>query len=491
MHVTPRKNLRLGNFVPTGLWLRRLGSLLLSLTMLVPVSTLRAQGTSATLPGVPSLAPMLSKVTPGVVGISIAQTAEQENPLLKDPFFKKFFEDSAKNKRRAAPQPQEAEVRPSGSGVIIDAAQGLVLTNHHVIRTASRVVVVLKDRRQLPARVLGSDAGTDIALLKIEEGGVVAVPLGDSDSSQVGDYVLAIGNPFGIGQTVTSGIVSAVGRGGISPEGYEDYIQTDAAINPGNSGGALVNLRGELIGINTAILTGGEGNRGNIGIGFAVPISMAQEVVAQIRRFGEVRRGRIGVQSVDLTPQLAKEKSLRASEGALISTIETRSAAERAGLRVSDVILQLNGKPVRSAAELRNRLALVPVGDTAALQVLRGAESVHIQVVVEAVPAAASAATPPSANGPKSGGDNKPAPSSDQSWGMQLAPGADDALAVTQVDPAGRAHALGLRAGDLIVAVNRQPVANANALTYLLSQPGEKIVSVLRGGNKLRFVIPS
>lgn len=456
------------------------------MSMLATIASSAAQAAPLSMQAVPSLAPMLAKVTPGVVGISVARSANQENPLLKDPFFKKFFEDAAKAKGRSTPA--ESEVRPSGSGVIIDATQGLVLTNHHVIRNASRVVVVMKDRRELSAQILGTDAGTDIALLKVDGRGLIAVPMGKSDRSQVGDYVLAIGNPFGMGQTVTSGIVSAVGRSGISPEGYEDYIQTDAAINPGNSGGALVNMRGELIGINTAILTGGQGNNGNIGIGFAVPIAMAQEVFAQIKRFGEVRRGQIGVQSVDVTPRLAQEMRLPVSKGALISTVEPNSSANLAHLRAGDVVLQLNGKPVRSAVELRNRLALIPVGDIAAMHLIRGAEFIKASMVVAAIPTLTVQAPSQPSSEPGTQGDNTQEALA-QVWGLELGPSADGTLPVARVNTAGRAYALGLRDGDVIVAVNRKAVPSPEALAYFLTQSGERVVSVLRGKDKLRFGI--
>ena len=430
----------------------------------------------------PTLAPMLSRVLPGVVGISIVQDPERVNPLLSDPFFRQFFEQSVRGKlQRAAP----AEPRPAGSGVIIDAARGLVLSNHHVIRDASRVVVVLTDRREVVARVLGSDAGTDIALLKIEADHLVAVPVNDSKAVRVGDFVVAVGNPFGIGQTVTSGIVSAISRGGLSPEGYEDYIQTDAAINPGNSGGALLNHRGELIGINTAILTGGQGNRGNIGIGFAIPMSMAREVIGQIKRYGEVRRGTIGIKAVDLGPRLADQKQLMVREGALVSGVEAGSTAELAGVRVDDVVLLINGQAVRGSADLRNRLALIPVGGMAQLSVQRGRQRLSIPVTVAAV----TPGGPTNAAGPETAA-TEPTPTLAGDWGLQVAAAEDRSLTVLSVDPDSRAHSLGLRTGDSIVALNREPLASAEQLASALSAPGEKTLSILRGKSKLRFQVP-
>ena len=250
--------------------------------------------------GVLTLAPLLERTTPAVVNISVRTTVKsQSNPLMSDEFFRRFFEQDPSGDR--APQPQERQASSAGSGVIIDAGKGYVLTNHHVIDEADEVKVTLKDTRVITAKVLGSDPKTDIALLQIDASGLTALRLANSDDSKVGDYVMAIGNPFGLGQTVTSGIVSALGRGGISRDGYEDFIQTDASINPGNSGGALINSKGELIGINTAIISR-SGN--SAGIGFAVPTNMAAKVVDQLSRYGEVRRGRIGVGIQDLTTKI-------------------------------------------------------------------------------------------------------------------------------------------------------------------------------------------
>src|ERR1700733_14297012 len=244
----------------------------------------------------PSLAPMLSTITPGVVNIAVKGRVREQNPLLQDPFFRRFFN---------VPQGQgyeERETQATGSGVIVDAAQGYVLTNAHVVENETSITVTTKDNRKFAAKLVGRDADTDVAVLKINDGKLTAVPFGDSDKLQVGDFVVAIGNPSGLGQTVTSGIVSALGRSGLGIEGYEDFIQTDASINPGNSGRPLVNLQGQCIGINTAILAPGGGN---IGIGFAVPISVARLVMEQIVAHGEVRRGRVGISTQDLTPELA------------------------------------------------------------------------------------------------------------------------------------------------------------------------------------------
>jgi Do/DeqQ family serine protease len=318
--------------------------------------------------GLPTLAPLVNQVTPAVVNISVVTRAPMEdNPLFRDPFFRRFF--------NLPDRPQRKE-QAAGSGVIIDAARGFVLTNNHVIKDAEQVIVTLKDRRSFPAKLVGTDPGTDIAVLQIPAQNLSALRIGDSDALQVGDYVLAIGNPFGIGQTVTSGIVSALGRSGLSVEGYEDFIQTDASINPGNSGGALVNLRGELIGINTAII-GPAG--GNVGIGFAVPSAMARAVMDQIVRHGEVRRGRLGIEMADVPAELQRKLRLPTLDGALIAKVEDGSPADRAGLREGDVVTMLNGRPIRSSGELRARLGLTPVGEEVELGILRDGSQQRIR----------------------------------------------------------------------------------------------------------------
>jgi Do/DeqQ family serine protease len=327
---------------------------------------------------VPSLAPVVSRITPGVVGISVRGRVRETNPLLQDPIFRRFF-----NLREG--QPVERETQATGSGVIVDAAHGYVLTNAHVVENATRIEVTTKDNRRFRARLIGQDPDTDIAVLQIPADGLTAVPFGDSSRLQVGDFVLAIGNPFGLGQTVTSGIVSALGRSGLGIEGYEDFIQTDASINPGNSGGALANLRGQLVGINTAILAPGGGN---IGIGFAVPIDMAREVMDQLLRYGQVRRGRIGVAIQDLSPDVAQALGTRLTEGAVIARVEPDSPAERAGLKPADIVVAVNGAPVRNATDLRNSIGLARIGEEVRLSVYRDGRERNLDVRVAQVAAA-------------------------------------------------------------------------------------------------------
>jgi Do/DeqQ family serine protease len=320
---------------------------------------------------VPTLAPLLKDVTPAVVNIA-TKGHEAVNPLYNDPTYRRFY-----------PVPEGAEEREThaaGSGVIVDAKAGYVVTNNHVIEKADEIVVTLKDNRQLKAKLVGTDPDTDIAILQVEAKNLTALEIGDSDKLEVGDFVIAIGNPFGLGQTVTSGIVSALGRTGLGIESYENFIQTDASINPGNSGGALINLRGELVGINTAIV-GPSG--GNVGIGFAVPINMAHGVMQQLIAHGEVKRGRLGVQVDDLTPDIAEALHIEASGGAVISKVEPGSPARKAGLRPGDVIIAIDDAPVQNSSDLRNRVGLTPVGQTVRLTILRSGNQQTVDVKIE------------------------------------------------------------------------------------------------------------
>jgi Do/DeqQ family serine protease len=319
-----------------------------------------------------SVAGVVSRITPGVVGISVRGEVREVNPLAQDPLFRQFF--------GLRDQPIERETEAVGSGVIVDARRGYVLTNSHVVDNATKIEVTTKDNRRFPATLIGRDPATDIALLQIPAENLTAVPMGDSSRLQVGDFVLAVGNPFGVGQTVTSGIVSALGRTGLGIEDYEDFIQTDASINPGNSGGALVDLQGRLVGINTAILAPGGGN---IGIGFAVPINMAREVMEQLTRYGQVRHGHIGVAIQDLTPELARALGTTHTEGALIARVEPGSAAQRAGLRSRDLVVAVDGAAIHNAAELKNRVGLAQIGDELELTVDRNGADRTLRVRIE------------------------------------------------------------------------------------------------------------
>src|SRR6516162_4207235 len=326
--------------------------------------------------GVPTLAPMIRKISPAVVNIATRGTIRErgaQNPLLDDPFFRRFFDVPPDTGPRARP------FQSAGSGVIFDAHTGYIVTNAHVVENASEITVTLQDGRDLKAEIIGSDTPSDVAVLKVKPDGLTQVPLGDSAKVEVGDFVVAIGNPFGLQHTVTSGIISGLSRSGINPDGYEDFIQTDASINPGNSGGALVNLRGELIGINTAILSR---SGGNIGIGFAIPVNMAHSVMDQLIKFGSVKRGQLGVIMYTVTPDIAHSLGLPSVVGALVSQVVEGSPADHAGIRTGDVITSVNGQPVKSNTELRNTIGLRRVGDKVEIGLVRDGKPLKLTAII-------------------------------------------------------------------------------------------------------------
>ncbi|MDM8559877.1 DegQ family serine endoprotease [Candidatus Parabeggiatoa sp. HSG14] len=404
--------------------------------LLILVMLLIVQPSCAQLPlsvggqPLPSLAPMLEKVLPTVVNISSAQTRVVNNPLFNDPFFRHFFN-----------VPKEEKKQSRGSGVIINAHTGYVVTNHHVVEKADEITINLLDGRQLNAELIGTDPETDIAVLKVPTEDLTALPLANSDQLRVGDFVVAIGNPFGLGQTVTSGIVSALGRTGLGIEGYEDFIQTDASINPGNSGGALVNLRGELVGINTAILAPGGGN---VGIGFAIPVNMMHKVVQHLVQFGEVQRGQLGIHIQDLTRDLATTFGLKGNKGAAIAKILPGSAAERAGLHLGDVITAINNKPVHSAADVRNRVGLLRIGEKVKMTIIRKGRIRHLTAIIADT----------NIDGGKVSLYLKGAGLKDNQKGIE----------VREVTQGSNAWKVGFRQGDIIVGFNRRKIENIEDL---------------------------
>ena len=422
---------------------------------------------------VPSLAPMLKKVSPAVVNIATYTKVRTSNPLLNDPFFRHFF--NVPDQQQAVPK-EEKKPLAAGSGVIIDAAKGYVVTNHHVIQNADEIVVTLQDGRSFNAEVVGSDKQVDLALLQIPAENLTALPMADSDKVQVGDFVVAIGNPFALGQTVTSGIVSALGRSGLGIDRYEDFIQTDASINPGNSGGALVNLNGQMVGINSAIIAP---SGGNVGIGFAIPTRIVKNVMEQLVKFGKVRRGRLGILFQDVTPQLAQAFNLKITRGAVVSQVDADSPAAKAGFQPGDVVTDVDGHPIRNARDLDNQIGLTLVGQPLQAQVLRNGQAITLNARIEPTPAQKVA-----------GQDIHPELAGvefedvvDESVGLPTA------VRVSDIDPNSKAYGAGLRKNDHIVAVNRHRVHSVRELKQLSNGDDQLLLRVERGDNSFYLVV--
>jgi Do/DeqQ family serine protease len=427
----------------------------------------------------PTLAPLLERVTPAVVNISVVGSApEARNPLLDDPFFRRFFEGP--DSPLAPSMPRQS----IGSGVIIDGDQGLVVTNHHVVQGADSIIVTLNDRREYTATLVGSDAGTDVALLRVAaDTDLTELPIGNSSELAVGDYVVAIGNPFGLGQTATAGIVSAKGRSGVNIESFEDFIQTDASINPGNSGGALVDIKGRLLGVNTAILSG---TGGNIGIGFAIPSNMVSEVVAQLLEHGDVQRGRIGLAIQDVTPGLAQALDLNVERGALVTQIEPSSPSERAGIRAGDVIVAIDGDAIDSSSDLRNEVGLVRAGEDIDVTFVRDGEHKTVRATVAAESAAAAPvarAADPSSVSLLAGATVMELPSDHPAYGRVRG------VWVSAVAAGSAAARFGLRPDDLITGVNRAPVASVTDLATTLADAKPPVALQIQREGRSMFLL--
>ena len=417
-----------------------------------------------------TLSPVIKRVSPAVVNIATKGTVTekaQRNPLLEDPFFRRFFDAPGQA------QPRQRQFQSAGSGVVVDAAKGLVLTNAHVVEHASEITVTTLDGHDYKGEVVGADQASDIAVVRVKNAKLTELPVGDSSKAEVGDFVIAIGNPFGLQHTVTFGIVSALGRSGINPDGYEDFIQTDASINPGNSGGALINLKGELIGINSAILSG---SGGNIGIGFAIPANMAKTVMDQLVRYGEVKRGMLGVQVVTLTPDYAENLGVKDAQGALVSQVVEGSAADKAGLKAGDVITGINGQAVKSGAELRNRIGLLRLGETVRIAYLRDGKPHDATAVVQSRTEASDSGAGSDLHRGFEGAD------------LSDAPG-NGGVTVASVEPGSSAAQLGLRANDVIVKANTARIGSLKDLKAALKDQASVLLTVRRGANAT-VVIP-
>ena len=438
-----------------------------SVLLLAMTSTVAFAQWPAELPtsgGRPTLSPLLKKVTPAVVNVGVkGSTSRRSNPLYNDPFFRRFFN-----------APEQAPTRPRqsvGSGVIINANEGYVLTNHHVINNANEITVTLADGREFTAELIGSDEGTDVALLQVDADNLHELRLGDSDSVEVGDFVVAIGNPFGLGQTVTSGIVSALGRSGLNID-YEDFIQTDASINPGNSGGALIDFNGNLIGINTAIIAP---SGGNVGIGFAIPAKIAKGIVTQLVEFGGVKRGVLGVMITTVTPALAEALDLNVENGALINQVVEDSAAQAAGLQAGDVVIAVDGAPIDTAGDLRNRIGLKRVNDDVNLNIIRDGKQKTINAKV-GEPGATMLAGGTKIEKLK-GAEFTNLPSEHPQQGQV------EGVLVTKVESGSPAARSGLRQNDIVQTVNNRNVRSVDDLANILENVSATVVLKIRRGS--------
>jgi serine protease DegQ len=447
----------------------------LSLLTMVAMASFLALPCLAALPSfgldgepMPSLAPLLKKVNPAVVNISTHSIKTVRNPLLEDPFFRRFFQ---------APEgqvpAQQRRTQSAGSGVIVDASAGTVVTNFHVVDGADEIIVTLSDNRSFTASLVGGDPEVDIAVLQIEASDLVAIDMADSDHLLQGDFVIAIGNPFGLQNTVTSGVVSALGRSGLGIEGYENFIQTDASINPGNSGGALVNLRGELVGINTAIIAPGGGN---VGIGLAIPMNMARHSMEQIVEHGEVRRGQLGVIIQDLTSEMAEAFKLdRQQKGVVIAQVREGSAADQGGVKADDIVTGVDGKLIESSAQLRNAIGSKRIDERVELTLLRDGQKLKLTMRIGE-----------RENVARNARDIHPALE-----GVRLRDDeAREGVLIEAIANGSAAAGSGLRKGDLLVAANRVRIGNMDELIDVASRSdGNMLLRIIRGNTALYLIL--
>lgn len=444
----------------------------LTLILLFNLPSLVLAGLPVAVDGekLPTLAPMLEQVTPSVVNIATSSMVVQHSPLFNDPFFRHFFD--------VPQQRRERKKTGLGSGVIIDAQQGYIVTNNHVIEKADDIVVTLSDGRKLAATIIGRDPDADVAVIQVAAERLSAIKVADSNTLRVGDFVVAIGNPFGLGQTVTSGIVSALGRSGLGIEKYEDFIQTDASINPGNSGGALVNLRGELVGINTAIVGP---NGGSVGIGFAIPFNMAQQIIEQLIEYGEVKRGRLGFTAQDLTPELAQAFGLEQSKGVVVARVEPKSAADKAGMVAGDVIVRVNGEEISRSSDVRNKIGLIRVGDAIQLEVIRNGKLKRLTARIAAQKVTSKAAEQFSS---KLAGAEISLTEIEKTNGS-----AKSVLVISKLKPGSAAAYAGLRPGDIILSVNQQPVSDFASLEQAIKLETRGLLFNIQRGRRALFLI--
>ena len=428
--------------------------------------------------------PVVKKALPAVVNIASSKMVRSpdqgpSSPFFSDPFFRQLFGDGFAQESHV---PREEREHSLGSGVIVDAG-GIILTNYHVVSGADQIKVSLADKREFTGHVVGTDAKTDVAVLKIDAKDLPVLTFGDSSKAQVGDFTLAVGNPFGIGETVTMGIISATGRGGLGIEDYEDFLQTDAAINPGNSGGALINVRGELVGVNTAIISGGGG--GNQGVGFAVPANMARAVMEQILKHGKVVRGTMGVLIQPLTPELANSFGLPGEpRGALVSSVTPKTPAEAAGIKSGDIILELNGAPLVDNRDLSLKVSMMAPGTPVKLQIFRDGSEREIALTLAESPntpqAKGAAVIPP--QGPRLGVSvDQMTPQIAQQLSL---PAQTSGVVVTDVEPIGPAADAGLQRGDVIQEVGRKPVATLDQFRGAVAQVGNRPILLLLGSGR-------